>query len=151
MHISGVVERLPKRAGPKHQRFYPTAEPDSLGAAGRKAPPRMHGAIGHQIEAAFRELSQPRFAAALISFQEGMAANDRRGLDDTLTLCWTQPPSFVSMKATRKPITVIRPAQFRASSNASGIIVSASIASMAPAASAVIAAMKSGDEFRNAA
>src|SRR5262245_25271682 len=36
---------------------------------------RLHrvlpGAIGLQIEAAFRELSQPRFAAALSSFQEG--------------------------------------------------------------------------------
>jgi hypothetical protein len=44
----------------------------------------LPGAIGLQIEAAFRELSQPRFAAALSSFQEGMLAyNDRpqRGRD----------------------------------------------------------------------
>jgi hypothetical protein len=49
---------------------------------------RLHrvlpGAIGQQIEVVFRELSQPRFDAALVSFQEGMAAyNDRpqRGRD----------------------------------------------------------------------
>jgi hypothetical protein len=41
-------------------------------------------AIGSQVEAAFRELSQPRFSPALASFQLGMAAyNDRpqRGKD----------------------------------------------------------------------
>jgi hypothetical protein len=41
-------------------------------------------ALGVQVEAAFRELSQPRFAAALASFQQSMAAyNDRpqRGKD----------------------------------------------------------------------
>jgi hypothetical protein len=49
---------------------------------------RLHrvlpGAVAHHIEIAFRELSQPRFAAALSWFQEGMAAyNDRpqRGRD----------------------------------------------------------------------
>jgi hypothetical protein len=31
-------------------------------------------AIGSHVEAAFRELSQPRFSAALASFQQGMAA-----------------------------------------------------------------------------
>jgi hypothetical protein len=41
-------------------------------------------AIGSQVESAFRELSQPRFSAALASFQQGIAAyNDRpqRGKD----------------------------------------------------------------------
>ena len=38
----------------------------------------LPAAIGSQAEAAFRELSQPRFSAALASFQGGMAAyNDR--------------------------------------------------------------------------
>lgn len=41
-------------------------------------------AVGSQVEAAFRELNEPRFAAALASFQQSMAAyNDRpqRGKD----------------------------------------------------------------------
>lgn len=44
----------------------------------------MPGAIGNQVETAFRELSQPRFAAAIASFQAGLTAyNDRpqRGRD----------------------------------------------------------------------
>jgi hypothetical protein len=44
----------------------------------------LPAAIGSQVEATFRELSQPRFGAALASFQQGMAAyNDRpqRGKD----------------------------------------------------------------------
>ncbi len=45
--------------------------------------------------------------------------------------------------AARKPTTVITPIHMWASSNASGIMVSAIIASIAPAASAVIAAIAS--------
>lgn len=44
----------------------------------------MPGALAHQLETAFRELNQPRFAAALASFQSGLTAyNDRpqRGRD----------------------------------------------------------------------
>jgi hypothetical protein len=42
------------------------------------------------------------------------------------------------MKAVRKPATVTKPGQLRASSDTSGIIVSASMAGIAPAASAVM-------------
>lgn len=38
----------------------------------------MPTAISTQVEAAFRELGQPRFSAALASFQQGMAAYNNR-------------------------------------------------------------------------
>ncbi|MDB5824065.1 MAG: hypothetical protein JWR21_2769 [Herminiimonas sp.] len=60
------------------------------------------------------------------------------------------PPSLLSMNATRNPATVINPAKSCASSNASGIIVSTSIARIAPAATAVVAATISGEKSRNA-
>src|SRR5690242_19412820 len=53
------------------------------------------------------------------------------------------------MNATRKPATVIRPAKSWACSKASGIMGSASIARMAPAATAVVAAITSGPRRLN--
>ena len=58
---------------------------------------------------------------------------------------FTQPPVLLSENAARNPTTVIRPAKSWASSKASGIIVSASMARIAPAATAVVAATRSGD------
>ncbi len=55
-------------------------------------------------------------------------------------------PILVSAKAARNPRTVINPAKSRASSNASGIIVSVSIAKIAPAATAVVPAIISGEK-----
>ncbi|MDQ1041631.1 hypothetical protein QFZ75_008133 [Streptomyces sp. V3I8] len=49
-------------------------------------------------------------------------------------------------KETRKPLTVISPMARWASSNASGIIVSATIARIAPAATAVTAAITAGEK-----
>lgn len=57
----------------------------------------------------------------------------------------SQLPILLSMKAVRKPATVISPARVWATSNASGIMVSTSIARMAPAAMAVVAATTSGE------
>lgn len=54
--------------------------------------------------------------------------------------------SFVRTNATRKPTTVMSPAKSCASSNASGIIVSASMARIAPAATAVVAAITSAEK-----
>ena len=62
-----------------------------------------------------------------------------------------QPPSLESTKAAKKPAAVIRPAASWVCSNASGIMVSANIARMAPAATAVVAATHSGDTSRNKA
>jgi hypothetical protein len=52
---------------------------------------------------------------------------------------------FDRINAAKKPNTVMIPIKSCPSSNASGIIVSLSIASMAPAATAIVAAMTSGD------
>src|SRR5436190_5248348 len=52
---------------------------------------------------------------------------------------------FVRTNAARNPITVITPDQLCASSKASGIMVSASMLRMAPAATAVVAATTSGE------
>lgn len=57
------------------------------------------------------------------------------------------PPRYASLlrpKAQKKPATVIRPAKSCVSANASGIIVSTTIASTAPAATAVVAATTAG-------
>ncbi|MBZ4373845.1 DUSAM domain-containing protein [Corallococcus sp. AS-1-6] len=53
-------------------------------------------------------------------------------------------PSLLSTNAARKPATVMRPVRSWAPSVASGIIVSASMARMAPAATAVVPATTSG-------
>ena len=53
------------------------------------------------------------------------------------------PAYFDRKNAARKPATVISPAKSWAYSNASGIIVSDSIARIAPAATAVVAAITS--------
>ena len=55
------------------------------------------------------------------------------------------------MKATRKSATVISPARSRASSNASGIIMSADIAGIAPVATADGAAITSSPSGRKTA
>jgi hypothetical protein len=52
-------------------------------------------------------------------------------------------------KAARNPRTVMNPAKSCASANASGIIVSASMARIAPAAMAVVAAMTPSDKWLN--
>src|SRR5690242_20500692 len=54
-------------------------------------------------------------------------------------------PSLVRINAVKKPATVIRPVKLWACSNASGIIVSANMARIAPAATAVVAAMTSAE------
>lgn len=59
-----------------------------------------------------------------------------------------EPPSLLSAKAARKPRTAISPAKSCACSKASGIIVSTSIARIAPAAVAVVAATASGEAPR---
>jgi hypothetical protein len=76
-----------------------------------------------------------------------------RGKDFTeRSHCFTQGvSSLLRANATRKPSTVRRPANSCATSNASGIIVSANIARMAPAAVAVVAATTSGEKTRNTA
>jgi hypothetical protein len=59
-----------------------------------------------------------------------------------------QPPSLVRTKAQRKPTTVTSPERSCAVSNASGIMVSASMARIAPAATAVVPAITSGENER---
>jgi hypothetical protein len=56
----------------------------------------------------------------------------------------TGQPAWSMAKASRKPTVVMRPVQVRVRSNASGIMVSAIIVRMAPAATAVMTAMSSG-------
>lgn len=56
---------------------------------------------------------------------------------------------LLSAKAAMKPKTVMKPAKSCAASNASGIIVSASIARIAPAAIAVAAAAMEGEDISN--
>ena len=68
----------------------------------------LPAAIGSQIEAAFRELNQPRLSAALTSFQQGMAAyNDRpqRGKDACKNI-------FDALEATAKEIQQMPTATF---------------------------------------
>ena len=68
----------------------------------------LPAAIGIQVEAAFRELSQPRFSAALASFQQGMAAyNDRpqRGKDACKNI-------FDAVEATAKEVMQMPTATF---------------------------------------
>lgn len=77
---------------------------------------------------------------------------------DSCTTCHTQrhgmalPTANLSgqvwerAKETRKPLTVISPMARWASSNASGIIVSAIMARIAPAATAVTAAITAGEK-----
>jgi hypothetical protein len=55
--------------------------------------------------------------------------------------------TLLNTKATRNPTTVIRPAKLWAFSHASEIIVSASMASMAPAATAVVGRYDVGQEL----
>ena len=65
-------------------------------------------AIGSHVEAAFRELSQPRFSAALASFQQGMAAySDRpqRGKDACKNI-------FDAVEATAKEVHQMPTATF---------------------------------------
>jgi hypothetical protein len=100
------------------------------------------------VKRLFRAQQMRRHQNRVLGRWPGLRAVDLNALPHCRTV---QPPSFVSIKAVRKPKTVIRPAQLRASSKASGIIVSASMASIAPAATAVIAAMKSPDAPRNPA
>ena len=57
--------------------------------------------------------------------------------------------NFVSKNAIKKPATVIRPVKSRVVSKASGIIVSAIMARIAPAANAVEAAITSGGKLSN--
>lgn len=68
----------------------------------------LPAAIGSQMESAFRELSKPRFAAALASFQQGMAAyNDRpqRGKDACKNI-------FDAVEATAKEVHQMPTATF---------------------------------------
>ena len=68
----------------------------------------LPAAISSQVEAAFRELSQPRFSAALASFQQGMAAyNDRppRGKDACKNI-------FDAVEATAKEVHQMPTATF---------------------------------------
>src|ERR1051326_6015388 len=60
---------------------------------------------------------------------------------------FSQSLSFVNTKAAKNPSTVINPAKSWAASNASGIIVSASMARIAPAATAVVAAITSTEKL----
>jgi hypothetical protein len=65
-------------------------------------------AIGGQVEAVFRELSQPRFSAALASFQQGMSAyNDhpQRGKDACKNI-------FDAVEATAKEVRQMPTATF---------------------------------------
>lgn len=72
-----------------------------------------------------------------------------------LVICRTSPRrvpfafhslSLLKINAARNPATVIRPAKSCASANASGIIVSTSIARIAPAAMAVVPAITSSEK-----
>ena len=63
----------------------------------------------------------------------------------------THPAHLLSAKATRNPRTVIKPAKLWATSNASGIIVSTSMARIAPAATAVVAATTAAENRPNTA
>src|SRR4051794_31715804 len=60
-------------------------------------------------------------------------------------------PSLDSTNAVRNPATVISPAKLWADANASGIIVSTNIVRIAPAATAVVAAITFGEKCRNTA
>lgn len=76
----------------------------------------------------------------------------RGTMDKSASRCGrTHPASLLSRNAHKKPHTVIKPAKSWASSNASGIIVSANIARIAPAATAVVPAITSGEKLRNTA
>jgi hypothetical protein len=68
----------------------------------------LPASIGSQVESAFQELSQPRFSAALASFQQGMAAyNDRpqRGKDACKNI-------FDAVEATAKEVKQMPTATF---------------------------------------
>jgi hypothetical protein len=68
----------------------------------------MPATISNHVEAAFRELSQPRFSAAFVSFQEGMNAyNDRpqRGKDACKNI-------FDAVEATAKEVSQMPTATF---------------------------------------
>jgi len=104
--------------------------------------PNPHAPTG-PIRSRMRECNQER---------SPRCPGGRYFLQDCADLCQTSAyPSLLSTKDVRKPATVIKPAQLCATSNASGIMVSASIARIAPAATAVVAATTSEEKPWNTA